>query len=157
MAGYGSGLRVSEARSLRIEDIDSARGVLFIHATKGRKDRIAPLPPRLLETLRAWWRLARPKGPWLFPGRPATRPITRQAVYEQFNASLQAAGIRRKVTFHSLRHAFATHLLERGTDLLVIQELLGHAQLHSTMTYLRVRTDHLLATKSPLESLPALE
>ena len=155
MAGYGAGLRVSEVRQLRVQDIDSKRGVLFIHQTKGRKDRMAVLPTRLLETLRAYWKLARPAEPWLFPGQSKTQPITRQAIYQQFDQTVTAAGITRRIKFHSLRHAFATHLLEEGIDILTIQEMLGHAWVASTMLYLRVRVDRMLAVGSPLDRLPA--
>lgn len=153
-AGYGAGLRVSEVRRLKPGDIDSKRGVLYLRETKGRKDRIAPLPERLLHTLRAYWCEYRPPGPWLFPGRPNTQPITRQAIYEDFRDTLLAAGMTRAIKFHALRHAFATHLLEEGVDLLTIQEMLGHAWLSSTQVYAHVRTDRMVAVGSPLDRLP---
>jgi integrase/recombinase XerD len=154
MAGYGAGLRITEACSLRIEDVDSKRGLLFLHKTKGNKDRVAPLPQRLLLELREWWRLMRPPGPWLFPGRDRSRHITRQAVNIQFIRTKQAAGVTREVVFHSLRHAFATHLLEEGVDLLTIQELLGHVNLTTSLRYMRVRVDRIKAVGSPLDRLP---
>ena len=153
-AGYGAGLRISEVRQLKPGDIDSQRGVLYLRETKGRKDRIAPLPERLLHTLRAYWCAYRPLGPWMFPGRPNSRPITRQAIYEDFRDTLFAAKMTRAVKFHSLRHAFATHLLEEGVDLRTIQEMLGHAWLSSTQVYTHVRADRMVAVGSPLDRLP---
>lgn len=153
-AGYGAGLRISEMCRLKAGDIDAKRGVLYLRETKGRKDRIAPLPERLLFTLRSYWSEYRPKGPWLFPGMSKLRPITRQAIYLDFHDTLIAAGMTRKVKFHSLRHAFATHLLEEGIDLLTIQEMLGHAWLSSTQVYAHVRADRMIAVGSPLDRLP---
>lgn len=154
MGGYGAGLRITEACRLRVQDVDSKRGLLFLHATKGNKDRVAPLPRRLLLELREWWRRTRPAGPWLFPGRDPSQPITRQAVTVQFVQTVKAAGITRRVVFHSLRHAFATHLLEEGVDLLTIQELLGHVNLTTSLKYMRVRVDRIRAVGSPLDRLP---
>ena len=154
MAGYGAGLRITEACRLRVQDIDSKRGLLFLHATKGNKDRVAPLPQRLLVELRAWWRATRPEGPYLFPGRVASEPITRQAVNVQFVETVRASGITRKVVYHSLRHAFATHLLEEGIDLMTIQEMMGHANLSTSLRYMRVRVDRIRAVGSPLDRLP---
>lgn len=153
-AGYGAGLRISEVCHLRVEDVDSKRGILFIRKTKGRKDRIAVLPARLLSTLRAYWRAARPPGPWLFPGQYKTRPITRQAIYKQLHVAIAQSGITRPVRFHSLRHAFATHLLEEGIDILTIQEMLGHSMVSTTMLYLRVQAGRIRAVGSPLDRLP---
>lgn len=154
-AAYGGGLRISEICTLRIEDIDSKRGVLHLRDCKGSKDRIAPLPARLLTTLREYYRATRPGGPWLFPGRPKDHPIRRQSVYEEFRIALAAAGLTRQVKFHSLRHAFATHLLEEGVDIVTIKEMMGHAWMTSTQHYLHVRTDRILAVGSPLDRLPA--
>lgn len=153
-AGYGAGLRISEVRRLKPEDIDSKRGVLYLRRTKGRKDRIAPLPARLLSTLREYWLDVRPRGPWLFPGR-LQAPISLGAIYADFHRTKLAAGVTRGVVFHSLRHAFATHLLEEGVDLLTIQEMLGHAWLSSTECYAHVRTDRMLTVGSPLDRLVA--
>ncbi len=155
MAGYGAGLRITEACRLRVEDVDSKRGLLFLHATKGNKDRVAPLPARLLGELRQWWRATRPAGPWLFPGKDPSQPITRQAVTVQFVETVKASGVTRKVVFHSLRHAFATHLLEEGIDLMTIQELLGHVNLTTSLRYMRIRVDRILAVGSPLDRLPS--
>jgi len=153
MLGYGAGLRVSEACRVRIQDVDSARGVLHIHGGKGNKDRITVLCPRLLAALRAWWKVGRPAGPWLFPGRVADKPITVAAMNTHFVRARKRAGLPEWFTFHSLRHAFATHLLESGLDILTIQGLLGHSQLKTTLTYLRVRTAHIQKVRSPLEDL----
>lgn len=154
MGGYGAGLRITEACRLRVQDVDSRRGLLFLHATKGNKDRVAPLPRRLLVELREWYRRTRPAGSYLFPGRGQDQPITRQAVNVQFVETVKAAKITGKVTFHSLRHAFATHLLEEGVDLLTIQELLGHVNLTTSLRYMRVRVDRIKAVGSPLDRLP---
>lgn len=154
-AAYGGGLRIGEICELRIEDIDSKRGVLHLRDCKGGKDRIAPLPSRLLATLREFYRVTRPPGPWMFPGKPKDHPIRRQSVYEEFRIALAAAGLTRKVKFHSLRHAFATHLLEEGVDIVTIKEMMGHAWMTSTQHYLHVRTDRILAVGSPLDRLPA--
>lgn len=153
MAGYGSGLRVSEVRHLRARDIDSARGVLWVRNGKGAKDRIAPLPGRLLHQLRDYWRRVRPPGPWLFPGQSGDKPLSKTATNNHFRRAVVLAGIERPIVFHNLRHSFATHLMETGTDLPSIQVLLGHARLKTSMAYLRVRADHLKAITSPLERL----
>lgn len=153
-ASYGAGLRITEICNLRIEDVDSKRGVLFLRSTKGRKDRIAPLPERLLLTLREYYRAVRPAGPWMFPGKPKHNPIQRQSVYEGFRIALAVAKLTRAVKFHSLRHAFATHLLEEGVDIVTIQSMMGHAWVSSTQVYLHVRTDRILAVGSPLDRLP---
>ena len=117
------------------------------------EDRITVLCPRLLAALRDWWRVERPAGPWLFPGRTAGKPITVAAMNTHFVRARQRAGLPEWFTFHSLRHAFATHLLESGLDILTIQGLLGHSQLKTTLTYLRVRTAHIQKVRSPLEDL----
>jgi len=155
MLGYGSGLRISEIRSLVPGDIDSKRGVILVRAGKGNKDRIAPLSPTLLAALRDYWRQTRPRGPYLFPGGKPGQPISKQALHKPYKAALRRAGIERQIGFHALRTAFATHLLESGVDLLTIQHLLGHTWFSSSLCYLRVRTDHLLAAGSPLDRLPA--
>lgn len=152
MLGYGAGLRISEARMMRIGDVDSKRHVLRVTAGKGRKDRLTLLPATLLDALRQHWRERRPKGEWLFPDRRG-RPLSKSAVTLRFNKTHAAAGLRRPMTFHSLRHAFATHLLEDGVDVVTIQALLGHSRLSSTLRYLRVRADRIEAITSPLEQL----
>ena len=152
---YASGLRVSEAVALRPADIDSSRMVLRVDQGKGRKDRYVMLSPRLLEVLRCYWRLERPR-PWLFPGGGADRHISKNAVEQACQKAHRAAGIDKPVTPHSLRHAFATHLLEAGTDLRRIQLLLGHRSLSTTSRYLKVATSSLCATVSPFDQLPDL-
>jgi integrase/recombinase XerD len=152
---YASGLRVSEAVALRPADIDSARMVLRVDQGKGRKDRYVMLSPRLLEVLRDYWRIERPK-PWLFPGDGAGRHITKNAVEQACQKAHRACGIDKPVTPHSLRHAFATHLLESGTDVRRIQLLLGHRSLATTSRYLKVATSSLCATVSPFDQLPDL-
>jgi site-specific recombinase XerD len=152
MLGYGSGLRISEACSVCASHVDSQRKVLKVAGGKGAKDRLTLLPTPLLEALRQLWRETRPPGEWLFPG-PKGRPLSKTAVTRRFKEALAAAGVKRKMTFHSLRHAFATHLLEGGVDVVTIQALLGHANIGTTMRYLRVRTTHIQSVQSPLERL----
>ncbi len=152
---YASGLRVSEAVALRPADIDSARMVLRVDQGKGRKDRYVMLSPRLLEVLRDYWRIERPK-PWLFPGDGAGRHISKNAVEQACQKAHRACGIDKPVTPHSLRHAFATHLLESGTDVRRIQLLLGHRSLATTSRYLNVATSSLCTTVSPFDQLPDL-
>lgn len=152
---YASGLRVSEAVQLRPADIDSARMVLRVDQGKGRKDRYVMLSPRLLEVLREYWRIERPK-PWLFPGDGAGHHISKNAVEQACKKAHRAAGIDKPVTPHSLRHAFATHLLEAGTDVRRIQLLLGHRSLATTSRYLKIATSSLCATVSPYDQLPDL-
>jgi integrase/recombinase XerD len=152
---YASGLRVSEAVALRPADIDSSRMVLRVDQGKGRKDRYVMLSPRLLEVLRDYWRIERPK-PWLFPGDGAGHHISKNAVEQACQKAHRACGIDKPVTPHSLRHAFATHLLESGTDVRRIQLLLGHRSLCTTSRYLKVATSSLCATVSPFDQLPDL-
>ncbi len=154
MAGYGAGLRMSEAIRLRFEDIEAERGVLRIRKTKGRKDRLAVLSDSLLEELRAFWRLTRPAGPYLFPGRAPGRHITKQAVHVQFKKTTARSTVRRRVRFHDLRHSFATHQLEDGVDLRTIQEMMGHNWFSSTLIYLHVDTAQMCRAGSPLDRLP---
>ena len=152
---YASGLRVSEAVQLRPADIDSSRMVLRVDQGKGGKDRYVMLSPRLLEVLRDYWRVERPKL-WLFPGDGAGRHITKNAVEQACQKAQRAIGIDKPVTPHSLRHAFATHLLEAGTDVRRIQLLLGHRSLATTSRYLKIATSSLCATVSPFDQLPDL-
>ena len=151
---YAAGLRVSEATHLRVTDIDSERMVLRVDQGKGRKDRYVMLSPRLLEALRAYWRGERPRL-WLFPGDRPEQPITKGAVEAACQKARRVAGLTKPVTPHSLRHAFATHLLEAGTDVRTIQLLLGHRSLATTSRYLKVATSTVCATRSPLDWLPA--
>jgi site-specific recombinase XerD len=155
-ATYAAGLRVSEATHLRVTDIDSQRMVVRIDQGKGRKDRYVMLSPRLLEVLRAYWKVVRPTE-WLFPGDVAGQPITKNAVALACQKARHASGIAKPITPHSLRHAFATHLLEAGTDVRRIQLLMGHRSLATTSRYLKVATSELCATTSPLDLLPRLE
>ena len=150
---YAAGLRVSEATHLKVTDIDSGRMMLRVDQGKGRKDRYVMLSPRLLELLRAYWKAARPTT-WLFPGDVPGQPITRDAVGQACRRARRASGIRKPVTPHSLRHAFATHLLESGADVRKIQLLLGHRSLATTSRYLKVATSTVCATTSPFDWLP---
>ena len=153
MAGYGAGLRISEVRNLQPGDIDSKRGAIVVRAGKGNKDRVAPLPERLLLTLRDYWRQTRPAGPWLFPGLDPAKPMSKHAITNAFNRTRYLAGLTPPCRFPSLRAAFATHLLEGGADILAIQGLLGHSNLSSSLSYLRVRANHLKAIGNPLDRL----
>jgi site-specific recombinase XerD len=150
---YASGLRVSEACRLRPEDIDSHRMVLMVRDGKGGKDRLTVLSPRLLDLLRRYWRAEKPHG-WLFPGRTREGLISPTSVRTVFRQALVEAGIEGKFSPHDLRHRFATHLLDEGTELVVIQALLGHRMLRTTTIYAHVSTRHLQRTTSPLEYLP---
>jgi site-specific recombinase XerD len=150
---YAAGLRVSEAIALKPTNIDSQRMTLRVEQGKGRKDRYVMLSEQLLEILRDWYRLARPK-PWLFPGAIPGRHITREGVADACKQGHQRSDLTKPVTPHSLRHAFAVHLLEYGTDLRTIQLLLGHRSLSTTARYLRVATSKVCATRSPLDLLP---
>ncbi|MEX0586473.1 MAG: tyrosine-type recombinase/integrase [Pirellulales bacterium] len=155
MTAYGSGLRVSEAVALRVEDVDSQRMVLNVRQGKGRKDRCVMLPQRLLLVLRAYWRAARPTD-YFFPGRGRQRGhISRIAVYQACRRAADEAGIAKRVSPHTLRHCFATHLLESGTDLRTIQVLLGHRNVATTALYTHVSRATVLATTSPLDALPS--
>ena len=149
---YGSGLRVAEAAQLKVSDIDTPRNVLWVRLGKGSKDRQTLLSPRLLELLRGYWRAERPVQ-WLFPGADPNRPISPKAIYLACRNAAQIAGLSKPVHPHSLRHAFATHLLEAGTNLRCIQILLGHANLETTARYLQVADVAVRSTSSPLDSL----
>jgi site-specific recombinase XerD len=149
---YAAGLRVSEAVRLKGAAIDSQRMVIRIEAGKGGKDRYVMLSPRLLDLLRIYWKTVHPKE-WLFPGDHAGEPISRFAVEHACRKARKRSGVRRAVTPHSLRHAFAVHLLESGADLRTIQLLLGHRNLATTARYLRIATSKVCATPSPLDSL----
>jgi integrase/recombinase XerD len=153
---YATGLRVSEATHLKVTDIDSQRMVLRVDQGKGNKDRYVMLSPRLLQALRAYWAVGRP-ALWLFPGDIPGRPITSNAVEQACQKAHRACGIPKPITPHSLRHAFATHLLESGTDVRRIQLLLGHRSLATTSRYLKIATSTVCATTSPLDLLPRIE
>jgi site-specific recombinase XerD len=149
---YGCGLRACEVVSLKVCDIDSAQMVIRIEQGKGRKDRYVMLSPDLLDMLRQWWKAARPQG-WLFPGRPAINPLTTRQLNRLFHSAADAAEIRKGATLHSLRHSFATHLLESKLDIRMIQALLGHKRLDTTAHYTRVATDLISKVVSPLDQL----
>jgi site-specific recombinase XerD len=149
---YAAGLRASEAVGLRICDIDSHRMVMRVEHGKGGKDRYVMLSVQLLNILRTYWRLARPKD-WLFPGRDESGPIDVQVLYSACRSACAAAKLGKRVTVHTLRHSFATHLLENGTDIRIIQVLLGHNNLSTTARYTRVSTGLIARTQSPLDRL----
>ena len=152
---YGAGLRVSEVVSLKVSDIDSKRMMLRVEQGKGRKDRHAMLSPVLLELLRDWYRIARPQG-WLFPGQNPVNPMTTRQLTRACQAAAHMAEITKRVTPHTLRHSFATHLLEQNIDIRVIQVLLGHAKLETTALYTRVATNTIREVMSPLDRLTPL-
>jgi integrase/recombinase XerD len=147
---YSSGLRLREASHLKVSDIDSKRMVLRIKQGKGRKDRYTLLSTAALEFLREYWRYYRPHE-WLFPGRPADKPLSVRSIQRVFKKARSLAGIRKPATVHTLRHSFATHLLEQGTDLHHIQLLLGHRSLKTTAIYLHVSREELVRIVSPLD------
>ncbi|MCP3995439.1 MAG: tyrosine-type recombinase/integrase [bacterium] len=151
-ACYAAGLRVSEVVHLRVEDIDSPRMVIRVCQGKGKRDRLVPLSPKLLEILRAYWRAAHPRSNWLFPGRDPSRPISVRAVQRVCMRARRRAGLKRKFTPHCLRHSFATHLLDDGTDIRKIQVLLGHSCLRTTEIYTHVSTRMIRSTTSPLDA-----
>ena len=154
-AAYGAGLRVSEVVALKVTDVDSKRMLLRIEQGKGRKDRFAMLSPQLLELLRDWYRIARPPV-WLFPGRDPMLPVTTRQLNRAVHAAAAMAEINKRVTPHTLRHSFATHLLEQNIDIRVIQVLLGHAKLETTALYTQVATNTIRAVMSPLDRLTPL-
>ena len=149
---YGAGLRVSEVANLKVSDIDSERMMLRVEQGKGQRDRYVMLSPQLLELLRDWWHAARPPV-WLFPGQNPINPITARQLNRAVTAAKDLAGVSKRVSPHTLRHSFATHLLEQGVDIRVIQVLLGHAKLETTALYTRVAVSTVRDIKSPLERL----
>ena len=152
-SAYAAGLRVSEVTHLKVTDVDSQRMVIRVDQGKGRRDRYVMLSPRLLQALREYWKVVRPKS-WLFPGDIPGQPISRSAIELACHKAHRASGITKPITPHSLRHAFATHLLEAGTDVRRIQLLLGHRSLATTSRYLKIATSTVCATTSPLDLLP---
>jgi site-specific recombinase XerD len=150
---YAAGLRLEEALHLVLSDIDSARMLLRVALGKGAKERLVPLSPKLLETLRDYWKKYRPSH-WLFPGRKPDKPLSASAVQRRCERSVREAGIQKHATPHSLRHSYATGLLEAGVDLLTISRLLGHRSFSTTLIYLHVRRPHLESVPSPLDWLP---
>lgn len=155
---YATGLRVNEVVSLKVDDIDSQRMTLRVEQGKGQKDRYAMLSPVLLERLRVWWRVARAQGKmldggWLFPGQNPVRHLSARQLNRAIHAAADEASIDKRISMHSLRHAFATHLLEQKVDIRLIQVLLGHKKLETTALYAQVATDILREVVSPLEKL----
>ena len=156
---YGTGLRANEVISLRVTDIDSQRMTLRVEQGKGGKDRYAMIPPVLLERLRVWWRVARAQGKmldggWLFPGLNPINPLTARQLNRAIHEAATLAKIDKPVSMHTLRHSFATHLLEQKVDIRVIQVMLGHKKLETTALYTQVATEVLKEVISPLETLP---
>jgi integrase/recombinase XerD len=156
MTAYAAGLRVTEATRLKITDIDSQRMMIRVEQGKCAKDRYVMLSPQLLECLRAYWKAAHPTK-WLFPGDIPGRPISRHAVEQACQKAHRVSGIKKPITPHSLRHGFAAHLLESGTDVRKIQLLMGHRSLSTTARYLKVATTTVCATTSPFDLLPRPE
>ena len=157
---YGAGLRASEVVAIKVGDIDRARMTLRVEQGKGRKDRYAMLSPVLLERLRAWWRAGRTQGKlldggWLFPGQNPVNPMSTRQLNRICHAAADAAEIDKRVSMHTLRHSYATHLLEQKVDIRIIQVLLGHKRLETTALYTQVATEVLREVTSPLESLKA--
>jgi site-specific recombinase XerD len=153
---YGAGLRASEVVSLKVSDVDSARMVLRVEQGKGRKDRLAMLSPMLLDILREWYRIGKPVA-WLFPGQNPVNPMTARQLNRICHAAAHVAEIKKRVSLHTLRHSFATHLLEQDIDIRVIQVLLGHAKLNTTALYTRVATNTIRKVMSPLDRLSLIE
>src|SRR5215510_4053502 len=149
---YGAGLRAAEVVSLKVSDIDSNRMIIRVEQGKGGKDRNVMLSLHLLELLRAWWKAARPQG-WLFPGRDPVQPMTTRQLNRACHAAAQMANISKRVSPHTLRHSFAPHLLEQKIDIRVIQVLLGHAKLETTVLYTYVATKTISEVRSPLEHI----
>jgi len=151
-AAYAAGLRVSEVVALKVSDIDSKRMLIRIEQGKGHKDRYVMLSPHLLGLLRAWWKQAQPRG-WLFPSRDPVLPITTRQFTRACHEAAEAAGIKKRVSPHTLRHSFATHLLEQSVDIRVIQTLLGHVKLDTTARYTQIATKVICDVVSPLDRL----
>jgi site-specific recombinase XerD len=155
MTAYGAGLRVSELVRLRVADLDSDRMTIRVEQGKGGQDRYTLLSPRLLEELRVYWRGARPQ-PWLFPSQRGVEPVSISCAQRVYERAKREASVRKRGGIHALRHAFATHLLEAGTDLHTIQRLLGHRHLGTTMRYFHLAQKTLAERPSPLDLLPTL-
>jgi integrase/recombinase XerD len=150
---YSGGLRVSEIANLKVQDIDSERMVIHIHSSKGKRDRLVPLSPRLLTELRTYWRNARPQ-PYLFPGQDPERPVSTGSIRAVCRVATERAGFKKRVTPHTLRHCFATHLLEAGVDLRTIQMLLGHGSVGTTCRYTHLSLERFRSLTTPLDLLP---
>ena len=151
---YATGLRIGEVCSLQIGDIETRRGVIHVRQGKGRKERLVMLSPRLLAILRAYWRSERPVAPYLFVSPYTGKPVRTEAARKAFKRAAAEVGLKGRITPHCLRHSFATHLLESGTQLRVIQILLGHSSIRSTTRYAQVSTKLISRTRSPLDLLP---
>jgi site-specific recombinase XerD len=151
MTIYAAGLRIGEVTRLKVSDIDSGRMMIRVNEGKGLKDRYSLLGERNLEMLRLYWKAYRPLE-WLFPGRNASCPVSTSAIQRVFKTSLEKAGIKKKASVHTLRHCFATHLLESGTDLYYIQRLLGHKSASTTSVYLHITGKEIRKIKSPIDS-----
>ena len=156
MTSYAVGLRVSEVASLRIADIDAARKTIRIRNAKGGRDRYVPLGDRLLGVLRAYWHQARPSGEYLFQGTKRGAPISTKAIWHMVHEAARRAGLDKRISPHTMRHCYATHLLEAGTDLRTIQHLLGHRSIRSTVRYAFVTQKVLDRVPSPLDNLAGL-
>jgi len=154
MTTYGGGLRVSETVKLRLTDIDSERMAIRVDQGKGKKDRRTILSRRLLRDLRAYWKIDRPPV-WLFPGRDIDKPLTRGSAQKVYYDAKEAARIRRRGGIHTLRHSFATHMLEDGVDSSIIQAMMGHATIGTTANYIHVSQRHMDRVRSPLDTMPA--
>jgi site-specific recombinase XerD len=152
MTLYSAGLRLNECTHLRVSDIDSKRMAIRVRQGKGNKDRYTLLSEALLEKLRFYWQIEKPAH-WLFPGRNHDKPITGSSVQKAFHRARERAGIRKEVSVHSLRHSFATHLLEQGVNLFTIKELLGHSSIHSTLIYLHLQHNNKKSIVNPLDQL----
>ncbi len=153
---YGAGLRAAEVCNLKVADLDSDRMLIHVDHGKGGKDRKVMLSPGLLDLLRDYWKESRPEG-WLFPGKPKINPISPRQLNRAFTSAKNMAGVKKAATLHTLRHSFATHLLEANTDVRVIQVLLGHAKLTTTAQYTHVATKTIRDTVSPFEMLAGLQ
>ncbi|HEX7506422.1 MAG TPA: site-specific integrase [Polyangia bacterium] len=153
MTAYGTGLRIAEILAFETCDIDSKAGLVHVRHGKGDRPRLVPLPKRLLAALREYWRRERPRGQLLFPGQEPNKQLCPDTVRRAVHCAAAELGIHRRVTMHSFRHSFATHLLESGEDLRTIQVLLGHRSIRNTTRYLQVSTQHLASVISPLDAL----
>ena len=153
MTAYGTGLRIAEACSLRVDDIDGKRGLIHVRLGKGGKDRYVMLPERLYRALRGYWATVRPAGPWLFPGMRKGTHLGPEAVRVALKKAVDTTKLKKRVTTHTLRHSFATHLLELGTDIRIIQALLGHESIRTTMGYTHVGAGLVGRVTSPLDVL----
>jgi integrase len=152
---YAAGLRIGEACRLRVRDIDSQRMVIHVMGGKGGKDRDTVLSPRLLELLREYWKAERP-AEWLFPGQRGDKPVTFDAVRQAYRLARDAVGLSPCYTPHSLRHSFATHLLDAGADLVLLKTLLGHRSIRTTSIYTHISLERIRSAPSPLDQLPTV-